>query len=70
MGSRRITLLGGLILAALSVIAGAVVFVIMQRQAESVLSTSLELSLQSRASLFETNLENRARRVIMITTRQ
>lgn len=69
MGSRRITLLGGLILAALTVIAGIVVFAIMQRQTETVLSTSLELSLQSRASLFEATLENRAKRVVMITTR-
>jgi len=69
MGSRRITILGALILVALTVVAGVVVFVIMQRNTESILSTSLELSLQSRARLFQSGLENRVDRVVTIVTR-
>ncbi len=69
MESRRITVLGGLILATLTVIAGLVVFAIMQRQAETILSTSLRLSLQSRERLLQSTLENRANGVLTIATR-
>lgn len=69
MGSRRITIIGGLILVLLTVITGILVFAIMQRHTESVLSTSLELSLQSRARLFQSKLEEQANDVITIATR-
>ena len=43
----RISVIGGFILAVLTLAAGISVFVVMQRQAESLLSKSLEASLQS-----------------------
>lgn len=69
MESRRITVLGGLILVVLTVVTGLLVFAIMQRQGEAILSTSLKLSLQSRASLFQSALESRANGVVTIATR-
>lgn len=69
MESRRITVLGGLILVVLTVIAGVVVYGIMERQTESILSTSLKLSLKSRASLFESKLRTRLHGVVTVATR-
>lgn len=69
MNSRRITIIGGLILVSLTVITGILVFAIMQRHTESILSTSLELSLHSRARLFQSRLEDQANDVITIATR-
>ncbi len=69
MESRRITILGALILVVLTLAAGVVVFAIMQRNAKSILSTSLELSLQNRARFFQLSLENRVDRVVTIATR-
>jgi len=67
--ARRITYLGALILIALTVVTGVVVFAIMRRQAEATLSTSLQLSLQSRARLFQAKLDNRLHDVTTIATR-
>jgi len=69
MRSRRITILGGLILAMLTVVAGISVFVIMQRHAESILSTSLRDSLENRERLFQSNFERQVHDVATITMR-
>jgi PAS domain S-box-containing protein len=53
---RRITLIGGLILLATSIAAGIAVYVVMERQTESVLSRSLQTALQSNARLFESQI--------------
>ncbi len=66
---QRITILGGLVLTILTLITGGVVFAIMLQQGESILSTSLHLSLQNRARLFQSNIENRANGVHTIATR-
>ena len=69
MASRRITILGTLILVALTLIAGVVVFAIMQRNTKSILSTSLELALQSRARVFQSSFDDRVNRLVTIATR-
>lgn len=66
---RRISLLGAAIFAVITVIAGLVVYVIMQRQAEFILGATLELSLQSRASLFEAGIGNSLGNSTIIVTR-
>ena len=66
---RRITILGGLVLTILTVITGLVVFAIMLHQGESILSTSLQLSLQNRERLFQSVIESRANGVKTIATR-
>ncbi|WP_229676383.1 ATP-binding response regulator [Polaromonas eurypsychrophila] len=48
--------MGGLILLATSIAAGIAVYVVMGRQAESVLSRSLQTALQSNARLFESQI--------------
>ena len=53
----RISVIGGLILVILTLAAGISVFVVMQRQAESLLSKSLEVSLQSNVRLFESRID-------------
>jgi len=53
---RRIALIGGLILLATSIAAGIAVYVVMERQTESVLSRSLQTALQSNARLFESQV--------------
>lgn len=50
---RKISLIGGLILTVLTLTAGFSVFVIMQKQTESLLSKSLEVALQNTVQLFE-----------------
>jgi diguanylate cyclase (GGDEF)-like protein/PAS domain S-box-containing protein len=69
MASRRITILGALILAVLTLVAGVVVFAIMQHNTKSILSTSLELSLQSRARVFQSSFDDRVNRLVTIATR-
>ena len=54
----RINIIGGLILVALTLAAGISVYVVMQRQAESMLSKSLEASLQSNVRLFESQIDH------------
>ena len=66
---RRISLLGAAIFAVITVIAGLVVYIIMQRQAEFILGATLELSLQSRASLFEAGIGNSLDNSTTIVTR-
>lgn len=50
---RRISLVGGLILTILTLIAGLYVFSVMQRQTESVLSLGLETALKNKIELIE-----------------
>lgn len=54
----RISIIGGLLLMALTLVAGISVYIVMQRQAESVLSKSLQASLQSNVRLFESQIEH------------
>jgi diguanylate cyclase (GGDEF)-like protein/PAS domain S-box-containing protein len=54
--SQRISIIGGLILAALTLASGIAVYVVMQRQAEGVLARSLEASLHSERRLFESEI--------------
>lgn len=69
MGSQRITVLGGMILIVLTVVVSITVFGIMQRNTEAVLSSSLELSLESRSWLVQSRLESQANSVVTIATR-
>src|SRR5512139_342221 len=52
----RISLVGGLILAALTLLSGYLVYVVMQQQAESVLGHSLESSLLNNQRFFSTQI--------------
>lgn len=54
---RRISLIGGLILLVAILAAGFLVYIVMQRQLESTLSRSLQASLQSKVSLFESRMD-------------
>lgn len=56
---RRISIIGGLILLALTLVAGISVYVVMQRQAEAILARNLESSLQLNIRLFDSQI-NRA----------
>ena len=53
---QKIGFIGGLILLVATVAAGVVVFVMMQKQTESILSRSLQASLQSNVRLFESRI--------------
>ena len=65
----RISVIGGFILAVLTLSAGISVFVVMQRQAESLLSKSLGVSLQSNVRLFENRIDQALARTLVVTTR-
>lgn len=54
---RKISLIGGLILTVLTLTAGFSVFIIMQKQTESLLSKSLEVALQNTVQLFEHQIQ-------------
>lgn len=54
---QRISLIAGMILIAVTVVAGAAVFLVMQRHAESLLSKSLLLSLQNRAEQVQFDID-------------
>ena len=66
---RRISIIGGLVLVALTLAAGISVYVVMQRQAESILSHSLELSLQDKIHLFESQIDQGMASTRAVTTR-
>nr|MDP2191368.1 hypothetical protein [Rhodoferax sp.] len=53
----RISIFGGLLFLMGTLATGISVFVVMQRQAESILSKSLEVSLQSNVRLFENRID-------------
>jgi diguanylate cyclase (GGDEF)-like protein/PAS domain S-box-containing protein len=67
--SHRIILIGGLILAALTLASGIAVYVVMQRQAESILVKSLETSLQSERRLFESEINAAVTNALTVSTR-
>ena len=54
---RRISIIGGLILAGLTLAAGISVYLVMQRQEESLLGKSLEAALQSNVRFFESQID-------------
>ena len=66
---QRVSFLGGIILAVLTLAAGISVYVVMQRQAESTLSNSLEASLQSNVRLFESQIDQALANTRAVTTR-
>ena len=65
----RVSFIGGLILAVLTLAAGISVYVVMQRQAESILSKSLEAALQSNVRLFESQIDQALANTQAVTTR-
>jgi diguanylate cyclase (GGDEF)-like protein/PAS domain S-box-containing protein len=67
--SHRIILIGGLILGALTLASGIAVYVVMQRQAESILVKSLETSLQSERRLFESEINAGVTNSLTVSTR-
>jgi diguanylate cyclase (GGDEF)-like protein/PAS domain S-box-containing protein len=65
----RIILIGGLILAALTLASGIAVYMVMQRQAEAILVKSLETSLQSERRLFESEINAGVTNALTVSTR-
>ena len=65
----RINLIGGLILVVLTMATGISVYGVMQRQAEAILSNSLEMSRQHSARLFESQIEYGMDKALTLTTR-
>ena len=65
----RISIIGALILLTLTLAAGISVYIVMQRQAESMLSKSLEVSLQSNLRLFESQIDQAMANTQAVTTR-
>ncbi len=66
---QRIRLVAGAILIGVTLLVGITVFVVMQRHAEALLSKSLQLSLQSRVQLTETEIRAGFDRTVLISTR-
>ena len=66
---QRISLIGLLILMVLTMTAGISVYVVMQRQAESILSKSLETSLKNNVYLFDTQIAQGMSDTHLIATR-
>ncbi|MEK6708531.1 MAG: PAS domain S-box protein, partial [Pseudomonadota bacterium] len=54
---RKISIIGGLLLTGLALAAGIAVYGVMQRQTESTLGRGLEVALQGKARLFESQIE-------------
>ena len=67
--SHRIGIIGGLILAGLTLAAGIAVYAVMQRQAEAILVNSLEASLQSDRRLFESEIAAGVTNALTVSTR-
>ncbi len=65
----RIVLIAGIILIIVTLLAGVTVFIVMQRHAEALLSKSLQLSLQSRVQLTQTEIGARFDSTVLISTR-
>lgn len=66
---RRISLIGGLILAALTLTAGFSVFAVMRDQAEGMLSKSLELALQGRVNDLIATIQSGIAKTRLVATR-
>jgi diguanylate cyclase (GGDEF)-like protein/PAS domain S-box-containing protein len=67
--SHRISIIGGLILVALTLASGIAVYAVMQRQTESILVRSLEASLQSDRRLFESDISAGVANALTVSTR-
>ncbi|MBW8458653.1 MAG: EAL domain-containing protein [Thiobacillus sp.] len=67
--SHRISIIGGLILVALTLASGIGVYAVMQRQLESILVRSLEASLQSDRRLFESEINAGVIDALTVSTR-
>ena len=65
----RISLVAGIILIAVTLLVGVTVFIVMQHHAEALLSKSLQLSLQSRVQLTQTEIQAGFDRAVLISTR-
>lgn len=65
---RRISLIGGLILAGLTLATGVLVYLVMQRQVEHLLSKSLEVALQSDARLFNSEMNQALTSARLVTS--
>ena len=66
---RRISIIGGLILAGLTLTAGISVYVVMQQQEESLLRKNLETALQSNERLFKSEMNQALSNTRSVTTR-
>jgi hypothetical protein len=67
--SHRIGLIGGLILAGLTLASGLAVYAVMQRQMETILIKSLEASLRSDRRLFESEIGAHVAKAMTVSTR-
>lgn len=67
--SHRITIIGGLILTALTFASGMAVYTVMQQQTESLLVRTLENSLQSDRRLFESTISAGTTNALTVSTR-
>ena len=67
--SHRIGIVGGLILATLTLASGIAVYAVMQRQTESILVRSLEASLQNDRRLFESEIIGGLTDALAVSTR-
>lgn len=65
----RISFIGGLILMALTLAAGVSVYVVMQRQTESILAKNLESSLQNNVRLFDSQINRSLADTLALTPR-
>ncbi len=68
-GKQKINIVGGLILVALTLAAGISVYVVMQRQAESMLRKSLAATLQGNVGLFKSQIDQALTSTRTVTTR-
>jgi diguanylate cyclase (GGDEF)-like protein/PAS domain S-box-containing protein len=65
----RISLVGGLTLAALTLLSGYLVYAVMQKQTESILGRSLDSSLQNNQSFFSSQINHTVANALSITQR-
>src|SRR3569833_2575660 len=65
----RISLIAGIILVFVAMLVGVSVFIIMQRQAQELLSNNLQISLQTRMQLTQNEIRAGYDRSIIIATR-
>ena len=65
----RISLVAGMILIAVTVLVGAMVFYIMQRHAENLLRSSLQSSLQNRVERIQSEIQGGFDRITTIVNR-
>ncbi|HQS31998.1 PAS domain S-box protein [Polaromonas sp.] len=68
-GPHRITLVAGTILLVLTVLVGTAVFIIMARHAEELLSKSLQMSLENRAQLVQSEIGAGLDKTMVVATR-